>query len=351
VTLLPLLTYVASERNQGQCGNCYAWAAHAAMEMELFRKYGIKDRLSVQFFNSVYRPLRAGDPPDPCCKANPELVARTYLREDVRRLIPWNNPHAAFQDGAISCTDCGEAGSPKLEVKGSRAGRAAIPTEPYYPLRALSFTEFNGTVPAKSQRQVETYIKEQLNLGKLVIYNNSRHYTVIVGYDARPASPTWIILDSFGATSREPSGARNVPMDAIDFVVSHGLAAAHSIEVINEFELDLHGQGVLSEVRVTPDAVSAAEGQPVTLTAQVKAFPPVEYVWHKAGKELPGQTGAALFLPWMWAGEAGVYEVQVRLPFNGATRTSGSVTVQLKDGAEAGVRPRGEHKEEKTFRW
>ena len=330
VTLLPLLTYEPSERNQGQCGNCYAWAAHAAIEMELFRKYGIRERLSVQYYNSVYRPLTAGDPPDACCKANPELVARTYLRADVRRLIPWNNPNAQFQDREISCTDCEEKkDSPQLEVKGSRNGRAAIPTEPFYPLQALSFAEYNVTEPPKSQAQVQTYIKEQLNQGKLVIYNNSRHYTVIVGYDDRPAQPYWIILDSFGVSSPRDDGSRKVLMEAINFAATQGLAVTNSIEVLNELELDLHGQGVVSEVRVTPGAVDAVEGQPLTLTARVKAYPPVRYAWSKAGQALPGETGAILAIPRIRLGDAGVYEAEARLS-NGATRKSGHVTVSVR---------------------
>jgi len=34
VNLLPLLPYIPSERDQGNCGNCWVWASTGAMEIE-----------------------------------------------------------------------------------------------------------------------------------------------------------------------------------------------------------------------------------------------------------------------------------------------------------------------------
>jgi hypothetical protein len=53
-SLLGHLEYTPSERNQGYCGNCWAWAGTGVMEIALDAQNGIKDRLSIQYLNSNY---------------------------------------------------------------------------------------------------------------------------------------------------------------------------------------------------------------------------------------------------------------------------------------------------------
>ena len=52
VNLLSHLKYTPSERNQGNCGDCWAWAGTGVMEIALHVQNNLKDRLSEQYFNS-----------------------------------------------------------------------------------------------------------------------------------------------------------------------------------------------------------------------------------------------------------------------------------------------------------
>lgn len=54
VTLLSHMNYTPSERDQGTCGNCWAWAGTGILEIALDTQLGIKDRLSMQYINSNY---------------------------------------------------------------------------------------------------------------------------------------------------------------------------------------------------------------------------------------------------------------------------------------------------------
>jgi len=309
LTLLPHLTHVPAERNQGRCHNCYLWAAHAAIEMELFRRYGIKDRLSVQYYHAIYAPLRHGDPAHAGLRANPELVARTYLREGVRRLVPWNNAHAHFQDG------------------GPGRGRGPAPlADPHYPLRDLAFEDYVWAGHA-SQAETVAWVCGQLAQGRVVLLNNSRHYSAIVGYDARSDQPFWIILDSTGANP----GTSNVPWEAVDFTATHGPAPINTVAVLTRLELGGRpGPGAVVGLEVTPVGAVDHEGQPLTLVAKVDAHPPASYQWFRNGRPLAGQTGAALHLPTLTRGDQGSYWVTVALPDHpdGAV-TSPEVPVQV----------------------
>jgi hypothetical protein len=50
--LLGHVNYVPAERDQGLCGNCWAWAGTGVMEIALDVQEAVSDRLSVQYINS-----------------------------------------------------------------------------------------------------------------------------------------------------------------------------------------------------------------------------------------------------------------------------------------------------------
>jgi hypothetical protein len=64
-SLLPDLDYNPVQRNQGNVGNCWVWAGTGIMEIALDVDNSIKDRLSIQYFDSNYNggsgPNWAGD--------------------------------------------------------------------------------------------------------------------------------------------------------------------------------------------------------------------------------------------------------------------------------------------------
>ena len=61
LNLLSRLDYVAAERNQGNCGDCWAWAGTGIMAIALDVQDGIHDRLSVQYLNSNYESGSGSD--------------------------------------------------------------------------------------------------------------------------------------------------------------------------------------------------------------------------------------------------------------------------------------------------
>jgi hypothetical protein len=169
----------------------------------------------------------------------------------------------------------------------------------------------------------------------VVLYNNSNHYTVIVGYDERPADPYWILLDSFGPQAGRPDGTRRTPMGGINFLHRTGGAYTNSLEVLSRLTLDLHPQGPPESLAVVPGAVALRGGQPLRLEARVRALPPVEYQWFRGGQPLPGRTGSVLDLA---PAVAGVYEVEVRLRSLQRSLRSGPVRVEVDAAPAAPLR-------------
>jgi hypothetical protein len=188
---------------------------------------------------------------------------------------------------------------------------------------------------------VQTDIKTRLNEGKLVLHADAWHYSVIVGYDDRPAEPYWIVLDSLLESKRASGSLRQVPMKALAFVDAPGAAGRNRLEVLSRLELDLRDQGRAAAVRVVPGSVTLEAGQPLRLVAQADAFPPVVYRWSKDGRVLAGQTGSTLELPAAAPVDAEIYEIEIILPFNGYVRRSAPVVVTVDGPAPS------EGKEEK----
>jgi hypothetical protein len=99
--LLSHLDYTPSERNQGSCGNCWAWTGTGVMGIALDVQEGIHERLSVQFVNSCDYTDWA------CCGGSISDFADFYLQSG--HAIPWANANANWQDAAQTCP----SGSPQ----------------------------------------------------------------------------------------------------------------------------------------------------------------------------------------------------------------------------------------------
>lgn len=297
VDLLPFLTYVPEERNQGTCANCYAWAATGAIEMELFRRYGIRDRLSIQYFNSIYQPRLPEDSPDPCTGNSFSTVLEHYQRHG--RMVPWSNPNADFQE------------------RGSKSGvprppREAVGLLPHYNVDHLDSTQV--VTKLWSQEEIIEELKQVLARNKALIFKIDGHYSLIVGYNAQdpdPAKHRWKVLDTVGSVAVTPLMVRPMAMRGLEYNALAGPEAyRYQFDYIDNLQLKLQAPG-LPVSSIAPSRVDLVAGQPLRLVASVGGRPPVTYQWLKDGHDLPGQTGSILALPAAVRMDEGLYSVRV----------------------------------------
>jgi len=228
--LLSRLDYTPSQRNQGQCGNCWIWAGTGVMEVALDVDHSIHDRLSIQYFNSNIETAIGKD----CCDGGdlPYLV-EFYSTPGYRQAVPWSNTNANWQDGDASCDTAG----------------SSIGTEPNYPITSIQAV----TIPTQGVGQSAAIenIKGVLNQNKAVYftffmptatdgnnfysfwdYNTEEsifdpdfscghayssgwgHAVLCVGYnDEDPDNSYWIMLNSWGTTPGRPNGLFRLDMN------------------------------------------------------------------------------------------------------------------------------------------
>ena len=230
LSLLDHLDYIPAERNQGSCGNCWAWAGTGCLGIALDVEEGILDRLSVQYINSCEWEIIGKT----CCEGGwLEDFADFY--DITKKAIPWSNTNAPWQDGDGSCdTPC-----------------ESIATTPNYPITSID----DESIPTHElgQEAAIANIKNVLGQDKAVWfafllptdpdwavffnfwYNNAEadvwnpdyscghtwvygegggHAVLCVGYnDEDPANSYWIMLNSWGTTPSRPKGLFRVDMD------------------------------------------------------------------------------------------------------------------------------------------
>jgi len=241
-SLLSRLKYTPSERDQGYCGDCWAWAGTGVMEIGLNVQRNIKDRLSIQYLNSNFDGGSGGD--WACCGGWLSDVANFYSASD--KAIPWTNANAHWQDGGRWCWDY------LTSVPDS-----AISTNPSYPITSIedqSITTFGDGVTQVTQEEAISNIKNVLNQNKAVwfafflptadewdafvddFWRNqpetavwdpsfpsgkqlingefAGHAVLCVGYDDTDENNRyWIMLNSWGAPSNRPNGLFRVSME------------------------------------------------------------------------------------------------------------------------------------------
>ena len=228
MSLLSRIRYVPSERNQGNCGNCWVWPGTGIMEIALNVQNGIEDRLSIQLLNSCKTDRFA------CCGGNIYEFASWYAGKGFA--VPWSNTNGFFQDGVKKCSD---------NVPAVSCG--SISTVPNYPITSIQAV----TIPTQGVGQATAIanIKNVLNQNKGVFFsfalatqshwnafydfwNNQpesavwnpdpycgytwvpleggSHAVLIVGYDDND----WIALNSWGtANGGRPNGLFRIPIN------------------------------------------------------------------------------------------------------------------------------------------
>ncbi|HXX55716.1 MAG TPA: C1 family peptidase [Methanoregula sp.] len=235
-SLLPDLPYVPKERNQGSCGDCWVWASTGAIEIEHTLKSGIRDRLSVQYFNDHFGSGPEGED-SACCSGSATKFVDWYSNKsanpDAMKLVPWSNANAAFLPGQ-SCD------SPL-------ATRDFPPDTPAYRMSSLSVATVStfGVDKAAAINNIKSALKSGLPVLYAFGYDandmkvfkqwwhsqpdtaiwdpslfagdggGEGHVTLLVGYDDRtdPENPYWLVVNSWGAPPNRPDGTFRLSMN------------------------------------------------------------------------------------------------------------------------------------------
>jgi hypothetical protein len=233
LSLLSHLEYTPSQRNQGSCGNCWAWAGTGVVEIALDVQEGIYDRLSIQYLNSCF----GTGTNYACCGGSLTKLGDFYTARG--QAIPWFNTNASFQDGSRTCSQ----GS-------SAVSCGSIVTSPGYGINSI----VPMTIPTHELGQATAIanIKNVLNQQKAVYFSfcmgtqadwnsffsfwNTQSESVVwdfdptcdhpwtadagchgvlcVGYnDDNPSNAYWIMVNSWGTEAGRPNGLFRVAMD------------------------------------------------------------------------------------------------------------------------------------------
>ncbi len=223
-----LLSYVPSytNRQQGNCGNCWVWGCTAVIEIAYDIQNTIFDRISIQYLDS-----NNNGGSSPCCSGAPADYVNFYSSE--HRFIPWSNSQADYRDGNLICGDT------------AAVSASSISTNPYYPINSIQY----NTIPTIGQGQSTAIanIKSYLYQHKGVVFRfavptatawndfsntfwNTRsdnynfdqwnnqptdsgvyaHIVTCVGWD--DSTDSWIMLNSWGTNSAHPAGTFKVKM-------------------------------------------------------------------------------------------------------------------------------------------
>lgn len=230
MSLLSRLQYTPAERDQGVCGNCWAWAGTGVMGIDLDVNQSVHERLSIQYLNSC----TIGD--YPCCGGWLYDLANFYTAN--KQALAWANTNADWADGTTTCA----TGS-------SSQACATITKTPGYGITSID----EVTIPTHgvTEATATAYIKNILTQNKgvwfgfflpndtawndffsfwntqaesvlwdfdpynNVVYEGAGHAVLCVGYnddDPNPDKHYWIMLNSWGAPANRPNGLFRVKM-------------------------------------------------------------------------------------------------------------------------------------------
>ena len=234
-SLLDRLKYIASERDQGVCGNCWAWAGTGVMEIDYARQMKQSDRFSVQFLDSNYNGGCGSNAA--CCGGWLDNLAGFY--QVKKMIVPWSNANAHYQDGSRSCGGCSAvpayriSASPNYRVSSiatSRIATQGLPSEQaianikgvllqgkaiwfgFFLPDAASWSNFQDFWGSKPEAAIW---QPDYACGRTYSYQSGGGHAVLcLGYnDTDPKNRYWIMLNSWGDTPARPAGLFRAAMD------------------------------------------------------------------------------------------------------------------------------------------
>jgi uncharacterized protein YxjI len=239
--LLQYLQYTPEERDQGYAGNCWVWAGTGVMEVALDVQKSIKDRLSVQYFDSNYYynyPAPTGGWAG--CGGDLNSFAQFYSPGETSQAVSWSNSNAAYGDYYQSCSE------------GTAVHAYNILTSANYQLSSISAVVVPNT-HGQSQALIIDSIKNVLQQNRAIwfaftlpngnawndfgsfwwnqpesaSYDMSKfngqsynydtgagHAVLLVGYDdTNPNDKYWIAVNSWGTAPARPNGIFHFKMN------------------------------------------------------------------------------------------------------------------------------------------
>lgn len=242
--LLDHITYTPAERNQGACGNCWVWGGTALMEIAQSAYYGVKDRLSVQFYNSQFEDGSNATGDYACCGGNLGRFANDYNNAS-RNLVPWSNVNAHFQDGGRNCASfrsnvpLGDIWTAPNHTYVSNISTQTITTHGvtqstainniknilhqnkgiYHSFCLADATDWGAFFNFWNNQNEATLWDPTPFFGHTWNPNPGQggcHAVVVVGYnddDANADNHYWIILNSWGSNNNRPNGLFRLRMN------------------------------------------------------------------------------------------------------------------------------------------